>query len=107
MRVLLDENLPHTLRRLFESPIDVVTVGYRGWTGRTNGELLRLAAREFDVFITMDRSIPHQQNLVELQVGIILLKAESNRDEDLVPLMPQVNSILKTLRKGEIAHVGL
>lgn len=93
MRVLLDENLPHTLRQLFENPIEVTTVSYRGWTGKENGELLRLAANEFDAFITMDGSIPYQQNLESIQIGIILLKADSNRDEDLAPLMPQVNSI--------------
>ena len=107
MRVLLDENLPHTLRQLFENPIEVLTVSYRGWTGKENGELLRLAADEFDAFITMDGSIPYQQNLESIQIGIILLKADSNRDEDLAPLMPQVNSILKTLKKGEVVTVSI
>ena len=107
MRVLLDENLPHTLRRLFENPTEVITVGYRGWAGKANGELLRLAANEFDVFITMDRSIPYQQSLVELQMGIVLLEADSNRDEDLAPLIPQVNFILETLKEGEVVRVGI
>ena len=107
MRVLLDENLPHTLRQLFENPIEVTTVSYRGWTGKENGELLRLAADEFDAFITMDGSIPYQQNLESIQIGIILLKADSNRDEDLAPLIPQVNSILKTLKKGEVVNVSI
>ena len=107
MRVLLDENLPHTLRQLFENPIEVITVSYRGWTGKENGELLRLAADEFDAFITMDGSIPYQQNLESIQIGIILLKADSNRDEDLAPLIPQVNSILKTLKKGEVVNVSI
>ena len=107
MRVLLDENLPHTLRQLFENPIEVLTVSYRGWTGKENGELLRLAADEFDAFITMDGSIPYQQNLESIQIGIILLKADSNRDADLTPLMPQVNSALKTLKKGEVVNVSI
>ena len=107
MRVLLDENLPHILRQLFENPIEVITVSYRGWTGKENGELLHLAADEFDAFITMDGSIPYQQNLESIQIGIILLKADSNRDEDLAPLIPQVNSILKTLKKGEVVTVSI
>lgn len=107
MRVLLDENLPHTLRWLFDDSVDVITVSYMGWQGKMNGELLRLAVGEFDVFITMDGSIPYQQNLEAIQIGIILLKANSNRDEDLAPLIPQVNSILKTLKKGEIVSVGI
>ena len=105
MRVLLDENLPHQLRELFENNIEVVTVRYRGWQGKENGELLRIAANEFDAFITMDQGIPNQQNLSEIKIGIIVLKAESNRFEDLAPLISQVNAVLKTLRNGQVVHV--
>ncbi|MDE0398650.1 MAG: DUF5615 family PIN-like protein [Candidatus Poribacteria bacterium] len=92
--MLLDENLPHQLRELFENNIEVVTVRYRGWQGKENGELLRIAANEFDAFITMDQGIPHQQNLSEIKIGIILLEAESNRFEDLAPLISKVNVIV-------------
>lgn len=44
MRVLLDENLPHKLRALFPDSIEVITVDYRGWKGKENGELLQMAA---------------------------------------------------------------
>ena len=107
MRVLLDENLPHKLRELFEDNIEVVTVSYRGWKGKENGELLRIAANEFDAFITMDRGIPNQQNLREIKIGIILLQAESNRFEDLAPLISEVNAVLKTLKNGQIVRVRL
>ncbi len=39
MRVLLDENIPHQLRRFFVDDIEVVTVSYRGWKGKENSEL--------------------------------------------------------------------
>ena len=107
MRVLLDENLPHQLRELFEYNIEVFSVSYRGWQGKENGELLRIAANEFDAFITMDRGIPHQQNLGEINIGIILLEAKSNRFEDLAPLISEVNAVLKTLKNGQIVHVRL
>ena len=55
MRVLLDEHLPHRLRQLFAAPIEAVTVGYQGWKGLKNGELLQKASVEFDVLITMDK----------------------------------------------------
>ncbi len=107
MRVLLDENLPHQLRELFEANMEVVTVSYRGWQGQENGELLRSAENEFDAFITMDQGIPHQQNLGEIKIGIILLEARSNRFEDLAPLISEVNAVLKTLKNGQIVHVRL
>ncbi len=105
MRVLLDENLPHQLRRFFVDDIEVVTVSYRGWDGKENGELLTIAASEFDVFITTDQGIPNQQNLDNFEIGIILLEAESNRLEDLAPLISQVNVVLKTVKNKEIVRI--
>lgn len=106
MRVLLDEHIPRKLRQLFESGIEVVTVGYLGWEGKKNGEMLKIAEKKFDAFITMDQGIPHQQNLSEIKMGIVLLEAQSNRYEDLTPLMDQVNAILKTLKKGQIVRAS-
>lgn len=63
MRVLLDENVDRRLARLFVSGTEATTVGRRGWDGKDNGELLEAAQEEFDVFVTMDRGIPYQQNV--------------------------------------------
>lgn len=68
-------------------------------------QTVEICADEFDVFITTDRGIPHQQNLDNFEIGIILLEAESNRIEDPVPLISQVNAVLKTVNSGEIVHV--
>ncbi len=105
MRVLLVENLPHQLQRFFVNDIEVVTVSYHGWKGIENGELLTMAAREFDAFITTDKGIPNQQNLDNFEIGIVLLEAESNRLEDLVPLISQVNVVLKTVKNKEIVRI--
>ncbi|RKU11802.1 hypothetical protein C6503_18290 [Candidatus Poribacteria bacterium] len=107
MRVLLDEHLPHRLRQLFAVPIEVVTVGYLRWKGLKNGELLRKASAEFDVFITMDKGFLYQQNLEKIQIGIVLLEAESNRYAHLAPLIPQVNVVLRTLKKGQVVSVNI
>ena len=105
MRVLLDENLPFKLRQLFEAGVEVVTVGYRGWKGKKNGELLKSAESEFDVLVTMDQGIP-QQNLSEINMGIVLLEAKGNRYEDLAPLMDQVNTALRTIEEGKVISVS-
>jgi hypothetical protein len=34
-----------------------------GWAAMRNGDLLRPAEREFDVFVTVDRNLSVQQNL--------------------------------------------
>lgn len=66
MRVLLDEHLDHRLKPWFDSDLEVATVHERGWGGKKNGELLELAQPEFDVLVTMDRGIEHQQNVTNL-----------------------------------------
>ncbi len=107
MRVLLDENLPHQLRPLFADSIEVITVGYRGWNGKENGELLRMAAVEFDAFVTTDRGILYEQNLEGIELGIVLLEAKRNHYEALALLIPRVNTVLKTLQKGQVVRVSV
>ncbi len=56
MRLLLDESLPRRLaQRLTAAEVD--TVFDRGWSGLKNGELLRTAEREYDVFVTADQNL--------------------------------------------------
>lgn len=40
MKLLLDENLPLSLRHEFYPPIEVVTVQFMRWEGRKNGGLV-------------------------------------------------------------------
>jgi hypothetical protein len=51
MRLLLDESLPRLLKAEYGSH-GVSTVPELGGAGKDNGELLRLASGNFDVFIT-------------------------------------------------------
>jgi len=105
VRVLLDEHLDRRLRRLFDPAHEVVTVGERGWSGMKDGALLEAAQKEFNVLITMDRGIAHQQNLHGLSLGIVVLRAHSNRRADTSPLIPQVNAILRMIGPGELVEV--
>lgn len=107
MRVLLDEHLPHRLRHLFAPDVEALTVAYLGWKGTRNGDLLRAAQDGgFDALITMDRGLPHQEDLRTLRLGILLLDAPSNRYDDLKPVMENANEALRRIRPGEILRVG-
>jgi predicted nuclease of predicted toxin-antitoxin system len=106
MRVLLDEHLDRRLKPMFDSRFEVVTVHEHGWTGKRNGVLLQAAQAEFDVLVTMDRSIEYQQNLQKLALAVIVLRAPSNRRQDTASLIPGVNEVLMTIRPGEVIHVG-
>jgi len=70
MKVLLDECVPRKLKREIANH-EVVTVTEQGWSGNKNGELLNLAATEFDIFLTVDQNLSFQQNLRNFNIGII------------------------------------
>jgi hypothetical protein len=75
MKVLLDENLDHALRKLLGHH-QVVTVNYMGWNGIQNGALLRVAEdSEMDVLLTGDQTLAYEQNLVGRRLAIVALAA--------------------------------
>ena len=104
MRVLLDECLPRRLKRELVGH-DVKTAPEIGWASKKNGELLALAAVDFDVFLTSDRNLSHQQNLSAFDFAVIVLMAASNRIDDLRPLVPRVLQLLTTVRPGTLTAV--
>ena len=65
MRILLDECLDWRLCRALPAH-HCVSVRAMGWSGLTNGELLKKAAEDFDVFLTADSNLSFQQNLTTL-----------------------------------------
>ena len=72
-RILLDEDVPAGLRHLVPGH-DVRTVPDMGWAGMANGQLLAAAEADgFDIFITGDRNIAHQQAIVGRRLAIIVL----------------------------------
>ena len=105
IRVLLDENLPRKLKWSLHA--DTVTVPERGWNGVKNGPLLRLAASEFDVLLTMDRGVEYQQNLKGLDLCLILLSAVSNDIDDLLPLVPSINAAFAGATPGRLIRVAV
>ena len=106
MRVLLDEQLPVDLAAALEGH-SVDTVVGRGWTGITNGELLRRMGAEYDALVTMDRGIEFQQNLATVSIGILLVRAPSNRMVHLLPLVPTMLQALPALKPGQLHRVGV
>ena len=104
MRVLLDESLPLRLARHLEG-VEAETVIDRGWSGLTNGELLRTADENFDGFLTADQSLPYQQNLEQFSIRVVVLAARTNRLVDLVPLVPAALNAFRRLEPGEFATI--
>ena len=76
-----------------------------GWSGKKNGELLRLAELEYDVFRTLDKGIKYQQNLSDRRIGIVVVGAVSNRIEDLIEHVPACLAEFDTIQAGEVVRV--
>jgi hypothetical protein len=78
MNILLDECVPWPMHKLLTGHT-CTTAQRRGWGGIKNGELLKLAEGEFDLFITSDQGIRYQQNLTHRRIAIIELSTNKIR----------------------------
>jgi aminoglycoside phosphotransferase (APT) family kinase protein len=73
MRVLFDQGTPVGILDFLRSHT-VATAYELGWSTLTNGELLRAAEEAgFDVLLTTDKNLIHQQNLTGRQIAIVVL----------------------------------
>ena len=105
MRILLDECVPRRLRRDLAGH-EVRTVAEMGWSGKKNGELLQLmAGQSFEVLLTVDQSIRHQQNLQAAGIAVVVLVSPSNRLADLVPLVPAAQAAFSSLKPGDVVEI--
>ena len=102
MKILLDECTPHVLKKLLTG-FEINTVQDQGWSGITNGALLRLAEGQFDVFITSDQNLKYQQNLAGRQLAIIQLP--TNQVPLVVRLAAKVQATLDTIQTGEFVAI--
>ncbi|MBI3371508.1 MAG: DUF5615 family PIN-like protein [Betaproteobacteria bacterium] len=105
MRILLDESLPWRLSRLLPGH-GVTSVQRMGWSGVTNGALLRLASKDFQVFVTADQNLQFQQNLDNLPLAVFVLVARSTALVDLVPLVPALMSRLERYVPMTLVRIG-
>ena len=103
MKVLLDECIDQRLAAEIRG-YEVKTVPEAGWANLKNGQLLTVAQVEFDVFVTVDRNLPYQQNLPKYEIAVVVLRAKSNRLADLQRLVPE---LLRTLQTAPIGMAAI
>ncbi|MGI4793809.1 MAG: hypothetical protein ACRYG8_06940 [Janthinobacterium lividum] len=103
MRVILDHSVPNKLRS-FLPEHSVETAYERGWAALKNGELLKAIAGEgFQVFVTADQNLRHQQNLSSIPFGIIVL---GTNIWPLIAAHPaKVASAVAAAGAGQVAYV--
>ncbi len=99
MKVLLDECIDWRLSRDIVGH-DVKTARQMGWATIENRELLALASKHFDVFVTVDRNLSFQQNLGTLSIAVVVLQAKTNRLTELKPLVPSLLAAIESAKPG-------
>jgi len=101
MKILIDECLPAALRgTLTKMGHECETVRRAGYGAKKNGELLTLAEDRWEVLLTSDRRIKHQQNMTGRKVSILVLRAKSNRMQDLLPCTSPYFYFTRSNRRG-------
>ena len=79
MKILPDENIDVNFKEEFRE-YEIKTVKDNGWTGIENGKLLDLVIKNnYNIFITLDSNLRYQQNLSNINIHIIILKAKDSR----------------------------
>jgi hypothetical protein len=99
VKVLLDEMLPIGVRD-FLPQHNVVTAAHAGLAGVSNGEMIRRAVEEgFEVIVSLDRGIPHQQNLDRYGIGFVLIRVDGRVGECDHPADPDAGRV-----RGQVAR---
>jgi hypothetical protein len=106
VRVFLDECIDWRLARDIAGH-EVKTARQMGWTTIKNGELLSRASAQFDIFVTVDRNLSFQQNLVAFSIAVIVISAKTNRLADIKPLVPRLLEALESAQPGVVKIVAV
>jgi predicted nuclease of predicted toxin-antitoxin system len=93
--ILLDENLPTQLKKLFPPEFTVFTIKELGWQSKKNGELLEaMTAQNISTLFTSDRNLRFQQNLDKYPIQLIVLFSFDNRLKNLTAKFPIIEKEL-------------
>ena len=105
MRILIDECIDERFRDSLPGH-HCQTARYAGLAGLKNGDLLTAAeTAKFDVFLTVDQGIEHQQNLTARRIAIIILGPRSSRLKDLLLLVPACLLCLDSIQPGRVVRI--
>ncbi|HEY8069528.1 MAG TPA: hypothetical protein VIF38_11625 [Burkholderiales bacterium] len=104
MRILFDQGTPAPLRHHLPGH-SVETAHEKGWSTLRNGELLAKAEAEFDLLITTDRHLRHQQNMADRRIAILVLPTTSW--PRLERVTREISSAADSLKPGQYLDLEL
>ena len=102
MRVLFDQGTPVPLREFLQGH-EVATAFEMGWSDLSNGDLLAAAEKQFDVFVTTDQQLRHQQNLSRRRIAVLVLPFASW--PKLEGKASEIGAAIARLAPGEYAEI--
>lgn len=105
MVILFDHGTPRGIARALENHT-VKLAKEEGWDRLSNGDLLTAAENAgFDVLLTTDQGIEHQQNLINRKIAVVILG--SAQWPVIKTMLPQVVVALEAARPGSFIFVEI
>ncbi len=105
MLILFDHGTPRGIARALKGHI-VKEARSQGWDTLSNGELLKAAEEAgFDVLLTTDTNLPHQQNLEGRKLAIVILS--KNRWSLVRSVMQQIADAVNAAKPGAYTLVEI
>jgi predicted nuclease of predicted toxin-antitoxin system len=104
MKILLDHCVDWRLMRWLPNH-QVKSVREMSWEHLSNGKLLVEAAKYFDLIVTIDQKLKHEQNLQTLPIAVIVLIAKSSRLAELSAMVPNLENAIATLQPKSFVEV--
>ena len=101
MKILFDQGVPVPLgRQLAEHVVD--TAFERGWSNLRNSALLDLAERDrYQLLVTTDQNLRHQQNLAARGLAIVVLLPAS------WPRIDDIRAVVEQIGPGQYMEVSI
>lgn len=102
MKILLDECVTRKLKRHL-TEFEARTVVEMNWSGLKNGNLLSEAvAEEFDILLTIDKNLEHQQNMDKYEIAVVVLDVEKSKIDYLLEILPKFKEEIDEFENGKV-----
>lgn len=103
-RVLLDNCVDRRFGA-FLVGYQVVHILDLGWDRMADVTLVKFAAEDFDVLVTVDRNMAHQVNLKGLDLAVVVLRVPTNRLKDCLQRVADLLDALPMAMAGEFIDI--
>ena len=105
MRILFDQGVPVAIRDALQGHA-VRTANEQSWSALLNGDLLRVAEEAgFDVLLTTDTSLPHQQTLKGRKLSVVIIN--KNRWILIKPKISEIVAAVSSAIQGTYSVVEI